>query len=69
MLFTSLPFLVFFSITALVYWLIPARGRWILLLAASLFFYGWVHPAYIILLSGSVLFNYCLLYTSDAADE
>jgi len=67
MLFTSLPFLVFFSITALVYWLIPARGRWILLLAASLFFYGWFHPAYIILLSGSVLFNYaCGLWIGNS---
>jgi len=67
MLFTSLPFLVFFSITALVYWLIPAKHRWTLLLAASLFFYGWFRPAYIILLSASVLFNYaCGLWIGNS---
>ena len=58
MLFTSLPFLAFFSITAIVYWLIPAKLRWMLLLSSSLFFYGWFRPAYVILLSVSVLFNY-----------
>jgi alginate O-acetyltransferase complex protein AlgI len=69
MLFTSLPFLVFFSITALVYWLIPAKRRWILLLASSLFFYGWFRPAYIILLSVSVIINYaCGLWIGNTRD-
>jgi len=42
MLFTSLPFLVFFVICYLTYWRIGTRAarQW-LLVAASLFFYGW----------------------------
>jgi len=69
MLFTSLPFLVFFSITAILYWLIPAKLRWLLLLAASLFFYGWFRPAYVFLLSVSVIINYaCGLWIGNSND-
>jgi D-alanyl-lipoteichoic acid acyltransferase DltB (MBOAT superfamily) len=58
MLFTSLTFLVFFSIVVLVYWIIPQQAGWGWLLVSSLFFYGWYHPAYIGLLAFSVLVNY-----------
>jgi len=39
--FTSLAFLIFFPVVALLHWLLPHRFRWVLLLAASWCFYLW----------------------------
>lgn len=39
MLFTSYSFIAFLAITIVVYWLIPRKGRWAFLLAASFYFY------------------------------
>lgn len=39
MLFNSLEFLIFLPIVFVLYWLIPHRFRWLLLLVASYFFY------------------------------
>ena len=44
MLFTSWEFLLFIGIIFILYYLIPKKGQWILLLCASLLFYfiaGW----------------------------
>jgi len=50
MLFNSLHFLVFFLIVMFVYYLIPHRHRWVLLLSASYYFYmSWMWE-YIILI-------------------
>lgn len=40
MTFTSFPFLLFAGLTVLLYHLLPGRGKWILLLIASLAFYA-----------------------------
>ena len=37
--FNSLEFLIFLPVVVLLYWLLPHKFRWVLLLAASLFFY------------------------------
>ena len=37
--FNSLSFLIFLPITVFLYWVLPHRFRWIMLLAASYFFY------------------------------
>lgn len=37
--FNSVGFLVFLPVVVLLYWLLPHKGRWILLLAASCLFY------------------------------
>lgn len=37
--FNSLEFLIFLPVVVLLYWLLPHKGRWILLLAASYLFY------------------------------
>lgn len=37
--FNSLEFLIFLPIVVALYWLLPVRFRWLMLLAASLFFY------------------------------
>ena len=50
MLFTSWEFLLFLSVVFLVYYLIPKRFQWMLLLAANAFFYacaGWTGCIYI----------------------
>jgi D-alanyl-lipoteichoic acid acyltransferase DltB (MBOAT superfamily) len=45
---TSLPFLLFAAVTVLLYYLVPKRGQWIVLLIASTLFYasagGWYLP-------------------------
>jgi alginate O-acetyltransferase complex protein AlgI len=51
MLFSSIPFLYYFlPIFLLVYWLTPAKGRNGTLLLASLLFYAWGEPKYVILM-------------------
>ena len=37
--FNSLEFLIFLPVVTVLYWVLPFRFRWVLLLAASLFFY------------------------------
>lgn len=50
MVFTSISFVVFFCIFYPLFILTPHRGRLYLLLAASLFFFGYAHPSYLWLL-------------------
>lgn len=58
MLFNSLHFLIFFPIVTLVYFSLPYRFRWILLLAASYYFYMCWKPVYVTLLIISTLIDY-----------
>ena len=58
MLFNSLPFLIFFPVVTLVYYLLPYRWRWCWLLAASCFFYMWFKPIYILILLTTILIDY-----------
>lgn len=63
MLFNSFEFILFFlPLVLLVYYQLQLRSRqgvalyWLVL--ASLFFYGWWKPEYLLLIVGSVVFNY-----------
>lgn len=58
MLFNSLEFVVFFPCVAFLYFAIPPRFRWVLLLAASYIFYMAWQPAYILLLLASTIVDY-----------
>ena len=61
MLFTSLEFLLFFfPVTLGVHFLLPRRGGWrnYWLLLASLFFYAWGEPTFVLTMIGSIVFNY-----------
>jgi alginate O-acetyltransferase complex protein AlgI len=62
MLFNSVPFVFGFFPATVVVFFIVARSSHLLaaawLAAASLFFYGWWNPAYVLLLLGSIAFNY-----------
>ena len=49
MIFNSIEYGIFFFITALVYYFTPAAYRWICLLVAGIFFYGYSRPVYVII--------------------
>lgn len=57
MVFSS-PIFLFLPITLLTYYLIRRELRNIVLLIASLFFYAWGEPKYILVMLSSTLFNY-----------
>ena len=48
MLFTTLAFGLFFIISFLVYYMLPAKNKWIWLLISSAFFYMFLNPIYIL---------------------
>ena len=59
MLFSSIPFLYYFlPITLLLYLLAPNRLKNAILLLASLVFYGWGEPKYLLLMVVSILSGY-----------
>ncbi len=58
MLFNSLEFLIFFPTVVLFYFAIPHRFRWMLLLAASYYFYMSWKAEYVVLILLSTLIDY-----------
>jgi alginate O-acetyltransferase complex protein AlgI len=50
MLFNSFEFLIFFPVVTILFYLLPHRYRWILLLASSCIFYCYFIPAYLLIL-------------------
>ena len=59
MVFSSLNFLfIFLPITMIVYFLVPFTVKNIVLLIASIIFYAWGEPVYVILMVLSILYNY-----------
>lgn len=59
MLFSSLLFLYYFlPMTMLIYFIVPKSFKNIVLLIASLIFYGWGEPRYVILMILSIIVNY-----------
>jgi D-alanyl-lipoteichoic acid acyltransferase DltB (MBOAT superfamily) len=58
MLFNSIEFLIFFPIVTLLFYLIPHKYRWMLLLVASCFFYMWFIPKYILILLITIAIDY-----------
>ncbi len=58
MLFNSLSYGIFLPIVFAIYWAIPNKYRWILLLVSSYYFYMSWNPKYIILIFGTTLISY-----------
>ena len=54
-IFHSLDFVAFFVVVVAVYWRLPHRGQNVLLLVASYFFYGYVHPWFLLLIATSTV--------------
>lgn len=71
MLFSSITFLfVFLPIVLAVYFLVPYRFKNLVMLIASLFFYAWGEPVYVILMILSICLNYvCGLDIAEKADD
>jgi len=57
-IFNSLHYLFFLPLVTLLYYLLPVRSRWILLLIASYYFYMVWEPIYIVLILISTLVDY-----------
>lgn len=55
MLFTSYSFFLFLAVLAILYYLIPAKFRWMLLLIASLSFYAFSGPGYLLFILATAL--------------
>ena len=59
MLFSSITFLfLFLPVVLAVYYIVPFKAKNIVLLIASLFFYAWGEPVYVILMILSIMLNY-----------
>src|SRR4051794_28338119 len=58
MLFNSLHFAVFFPVVTALYFLLPHRWRWLLLLLASCYFYMAFVPIYILILGVTIVVDY-----------
>jgi alginate O-acetyltransferase complex protein AlgI len=58
MLFNSFEFLVFFTVVTILFFLLPHKFRWALLLFASCFFYMFFKAIYILILAFTVLIDY-----------
>ena len=71
MVFSSITFLFLFLPVALaVYYIIPEKWKNIVLLAASILFYAWGEPVYVILMVLSILLNYfCGLDIDRKSDD
>lgn len=69
MLFNSFSFLAFFAILVVAYYAIPHRFRWVLLAAASIFFYATFNLNYVVLLLASALIAYGVGIAIGAAQQ
>lgn len=58
MIFTTLKFLIFFVIVFFIYYLVPKKFRWIVLLLGSIYFYISASPKYIIYVLISSIITY-----------
>ena len=56
--FASFPFLIFFLSVCILFYIIPHKYRWLLLLVSSCFFYMNSVPSYILILGLTIIINY-----------
>lgn len=56
--FVTMGYLAFFAAVVIVFYTVPKRARWIVLLAASVFFYCHANPYYLIFLGIAILTTY-----------
>ena len=70
MLFNSFHFVFFFIVVTLSYFLLPHNKRWMLLLAASCYFYMAFVPIYILILGFTIVVDYFAgIYIENAAGK
>lgn len=68
MLFNSGQFLVFFPVVTLLYFGVPPRYRWLLLLGASSYFYMAFVPIYILILAFTIIIDYTAAILIERAE-
>jgi alginate O-acetyltransferase complex protein AlgI len=59
-LFNSVAFLIFLPLVVVLYYICPARYRWLLLLPASYIFYGWWKVEFLVLILFSTTVDYII---------
>ncbi len=70
MIFNSIGFFLFFVVVLAILYVLPARHRWIWILAASTFFYAYAKPAYILVpLFIAVITYYTGIAIENASSE
>jgi alginate O-acetyltransferase complex protein AlgI len=69
MLFNNIQFLLFFVVVTLAYFSLSWKGRWILLLTASCYFYMVFKPIFILILFGTIVIDYFAgIWIAEAQD-
>ena len=58
MVFNSIEFLIFLPIVVALFYVLPQKARWLMLLAASCVFYMWFVPKYILILLVTIVVDY-----------
>ncbi|MDB5087405.1 MAG: rane-bound O-acyltransferase family protein [Mucilaginibacter sp.] len=58
MLFNSIDFVIFYIVVTILYFVVPHKLKWIILLAASCYFYMAFVPVYILILGFTILIDY-----------
>jgi len=70
MLFNSIDFLFFFPVVTILFFILPYKMRWMLLLAASCFFYMFFKPVYIFILFFTIIVDYFVgIYLEKITDD
>ncbi len=70
MLFNSVAFAIFFTVTVIVFYILPVKARWVWLLAASCFFYMYTHPVLVVIPFFIALVSFvCGIYIDKAPAE
>jgi D-alanyl-lipoteichoic acid acyltransferase DltB (MBOAT superfamily) len=65
MIFTSFNFVIFFPLVTILYWITPAKFKWLTLLVASYLFYINTKPVYVLLLTGVTASTYVFTLLID----
>src|SRR6476469_4591300 len=69
MLFNSFAFAIFFPVVTILYFTLPHRFRWMLLLLASCIFYMAFVPIYILILAFTIVVDYIAGILIEGAEQ
>lgn len=69
MTFNSWEFLLFYPIVALLYFVLPKKTKWIMLLIASYFFYMCYQPELVFLIAGTTLVSWVSAMVIEGSDR
>jgi alginate O-acetyltransferase complex protein AlgI len=69
MVFNSLHFLLFFAITTVIFYALPHKYRWPMLLAVSCYFYMVFKPIYIVILACTIVVDYAAGILLDSSKD